>query len=257
MSGLDLESGYQLAGRHVAFVGRLGGANRKQTARIVRSFGGTPVDASDPRLDLLVIGAEELPVGDSEELIPLELRHAAGEGRLEIIGETQLWQRIGLLDPEGFIRRLYTPAMLAELLGVELSVIRRWHRRGLISPVREVLRLPYFDFQEVASARRLAQLLAAGATPQAIERKLEALSNYVPDVDRPLAQLSVIVEGRQILLRQGQGLVEPGGQMRFDFNAAESENGNHELHPAGNEAVEPLARHQLCRLPGLTGTLPC
>jgi tetratricopeptide (TPR) repeat protein len=84
-----------------------------------------------------------------------------------------------------------------------------------------VHRLPYFDFQEVATAQRLAQLLAAGASPDAIEKKLAELSRYVPDVARPLAQLSVIVEGQQILLRQGEGLVEPGGQLRIDFEALE------------------------------------
>jgi tetratricopeptide (TPR) repeat protein len=40
-------------------------------------------------------------------------------------------------------------------------------------------------------------------------------------VERPLAQLAVIVEGRQILLRQGEGLIEPGGQRRIDFDALE------------------------------------
>ena len=110
--------------------------------------------------------------------------------------------------------------MLAELLGVGVSVIRRWQRRGWIVPVREVRRLAYFDFQEVATARRLTELLAAGMTPSAIEKKLAELSRYLPGVKRPLAQLSIIVEGKQLLLRQGDGLVEPGGQLRFDFSAA-------------------------------------
>jgi tetratricopeptide (TPR) repeat protein len=104
-----------------------------------------------------------------------------------------------------------------------VATIRRWHRRGLIVPAREVRRLPYFDFQEVATARRLAQLLATGITPAAIEKKLAELSRFVPEVERPLAQLSVIVEGRQLLLRQGEGLIEPGGQMRFDFEALEEQ----------------------------------
>ncbi len=45
------------------------------------------------------------------------------------------------------------------------------------------------------------------------------MASYLPGVARPLAQLSVIVQGKQILLRQGDGLIEPGGQMRFDFDA--------------------------------------
>ena len=56
--------------------------------------------------------------------------------------------------------------MLADLLQVPVAVIRRWHRRGLIVPARQVRRLPYFDFQEVATARRLAELLSAGQRPR-------------------------------------------------------------------------------------------
>jgi tetratricopeptide (TPR) repeat protein len=64
-------------------------------------------------------------------------------------------------------------------------------------------------------------VLAAGASPPAIEKKLAQLSRYIPDIERPLAQLSVIVEGKQILLRLGEGLIEPGGQLRIDFEALE------------------------------------
>jgi tetratricopeptide (TPR) repeat protein len=88
-------------------------------------------------------------------------------------------------------------------------------------PTREVHRLPYFDFQEVATARRLAELLAAGARPDAIERQLEQLARLVPGVERPLAQLSVIVQGRALLLRQGEGLIDAGGQMRLNFPEAD------------------------------------
>jgi len=114
----------------------------------------------------------------------------------------------------------------------------------LIVPAREVRRLPYFDFQEVATARRLAQLLAAGASPSAIEKKLAELSRFVPEVERPLAQLSVIVEGRQILLRQGEGLIEPGGQLRIDFDALERDHDNGDT-PTDAESTVSLADHIL------------
>lgn len=205
-----------LKDRRVAFLGKLGGLSHRDACRLVRRHGGIAVDEPELPLDILVLGADELPL---TELSTLDepLRDAAARGQLEIISETQFWQRLGLVDSEPFGRRLYTPAMLAQLLGVPLSVIRRWHRRGLIVPTREVHRLPYFDFQEVATARRLAELLSAGARPEEIEAQLEQLARLVPDVERPLAQLSVIVQGRAILLRQGEGLIDTGGQMRLDF----------------------------------------
>ncbi|MEM7785823.1 MAG: tetratricopeptide repeat protein, partial [Planctomycetota bacterium] len=87
-------------------------------------------------------------------------------------------------------------------------------------------KLAYFDFQEVASARRIAQLIASGATPQAIETKLSQLSELFPSLNRPLSQLSVIVEGKSILLRRGGGLVEPNGQRRIDFDSLTEEIAN-------------------------------
>ena len=211
-----------LAGKRVVFVGKLASMARRDAAQLLRKQGAVVVDRPDPSIDLAVVGEEDLPTLDAAGLdawFDGPTREAIDAGAIDVLSETALWQRLGLVDRDHDIERLYTPAMLAELLGVSVAVVRRWHRRGLIHPVREVRRLPYFDFQEVATARRLAELLAAGASPATIERKLGELSRYVPHVDRPLAQLSVIVHGRDILLREGDGLIEPGGQLRFDFDA--------------------------------------
>ncbi|HAY81940.1 MAG TPA: O-linked GlcNAc transferase, partial [Planctomycetaceae bacterium] len=127
-----------LNGLHVSFVGKLGGVNRREAAQLVRKHGGTPVDHRETTADLVVIGADELPLGDDEGLLDEATRQAAAEGKLEIISETQFWQCIGLVEGEQNIRRLYTPAMLAKLLDVSVATVRRWHRRKLIVPVREV-----------------------------------------------------------------------------------------------------------------------
>lgn len=212
-----------LEGRRVALVGRLAGMARREVSQLLRQRGATVVDRPDPSVHLAVVGEAVLPLPDAAglaEWFDAPTRAAIDSGTLEVMAESEFWQQLGLVEREPDIQRLYTPAMLAELLGIPVAVVRRWHRRGLIRPVREVRRLPYFDFQEVATARRLAELLAAGASPAAIERKLAELSRYLPHVQRPLAQLSVIVQGKDILLREGDGLIEPGGQLRFDFDAA-------------------------------------
>ena len=206
---------------------------RREAQQLIRASAGSVVERLDASVDLVIVGESELlPAGGiADSVLDPSQRQRVASGELEVVTETELWQRLGLVEGQQSVRRLYTPAMLADLLTVPVAVIRRWHRHGLIVPAREVRRLPYFDFQEVATARRLAELLAAGVSPAAIERKLEALRQTVPGVERPLAQLSVIIEGKQLLLRQGDGLVDPHGQLRFDFRAL-SESAADEPPPA-------------------------
>jgi tetratricopeptide (TPR) repeat protein len=221
-------------GKRIALVGRFGSMNRREAANVLQSFHATVVDLPRPPLaaqaargtgasaaDWIVVGAEQPPLSQSDLLAP-EFIEAAARGEIEILHETELWQRLGLVDVEQSVRRYHTPAMLADLLGISVRVIRRWHRRGLITPVVTLHKLPYFDYAEVATAKRLATWIAAGASPAAIERRLVDLIQVLPNIRRPLDQLSILVEGKHILLRQGDGLVEPGGQMRFDFDALEA-----------------------------------
>ncbi|MDX1944854.1 MAG: tetratricopeptide repeat protein [Pirellulaceae bacterium] len=113
----------------------------------------------------------------------------------------------------------YTAAMLAELVGVETARIRAWQRRGWLRPVAERHRLAYFDFAELAIARQLAALHRAGWRPAAIARKLAEIERRAPHLQRPLAELAIVLDGRQMLVREGDDLVEPSGQLRIDFDA--------------------------------------
>ncbi|MEL6106565.1 MAG: tetratricopeptide repeat protein [Planctomycetota bacterium] len=214
-----------IAGKRIALVGRFGSMNHREATNVLQSYHAQVIEFTkrsagrgDGGPDWVVIGAEEPPLSQSE-LLGSTTIHAAAQGEVEILHESELWHRIGLVDLESSVRRYHTPAMLADLLGVSVRVIRRWHRRGLITPVATVHKLPYFDYAEVATAKRLATWIAAGASATAIERRLVDLVEVLPNIRRPLDQLSILVEGKQVLLRQGDGLIEPGGQMRFDFDS--------------------------------------
>ncbi len=214
-------SGHDLIGRRIAFYGKLEALNRRDVCEFVRRRGALPVDDAQ-EADVLVVGTDELPLEDLDSFINQGLLAAAASGNLEIVSESKFWQMAGMIEPDSHVKRLYTAAMLARLLNVPLATIRRWHRRGLITPARQVHRLAYYDFQEVATARRLGQLIQSGASPAKIESQLSQLADWFPDVQRPLTQLSIIVEGQDVLLRQGQGLIEPNGQRRIDFDSLES-----------------------------------
>lgn len=113
----------------------------------------------------------------------------------------------------------YTAAMLAELVGVPLWRVRSWQRRGWLVPIEVTHRLAYFDFTEVTVARQLAALFRAGAKPALLERKLAEISRRFPRVARPLAELRLVLDGGVLLVRHGDELLEPHGQLRMDFDA--------------------------------------
>ena len=78
-----------LKDRRVTFVGKLGGLTRREAQQLVRRHGGVPVEKLNASVELVVIGADELPLGEPEELLDEASRQAAAEGRWEIITETQ------------------------------------------------------------------------------------------------------------------------------------------------------------------------
>ncbi|MEO2045503.1 MAG: helix-turn-helix domain-containing protein [Pirellulales bacterium] len=151
------------------------------------------------------------------------IAQAVDSGQIELLQESEFWRRVGLMESPDDVRRLYTPAMLAELLNVSVSAIRRWVRQGTLVACCQVRRLPYFDFAEVSVARHLADLHNAGCSLHVIDRKLRELAAMMPESPRPLAEPGVVVEGRRLFIRRGDELEEPSGQRQLDFDCLADE----------------------------------
>jgi tetratricopeptide (TPR) repeat protein len=116
----------------------------------------------------------------------------------------------------------YTPAMLADLVGVRVARIRYWQKQGWIVPAEQTHRLALFDFAELTVARKLAELTRAGATASVLKRQLPEIKRRYPDVARPLAELSLVIDGRTLLVRRGSDLLDADGQLRLDFHNDDS-----------------------------------
>jgi tetratricopeptide (TPR) repeat protein len=223
-----------LAGRRIAFVGKLASMSRREAEQLVRERGGRVVDRPSADAEIIVVSD---PAGDLQRLVSDwalfddDTRTALTSGAVELVHESELWGRLGLLDVSHGIERLYTPAMLAELLGVPIAAIRQWQRRGALVPKREVRRLAYFDFEEVRVARKLSALLNAGCTLAAVNRRLDELARLLPGWQRPLTNPAVVVEGRRLLVRREEGFSEPSGQLLMDFDVTK---------PQAAAAVEKL-----------------
>ena len=207
-----------LRGERIALVGRLEGMTRTEASKALVAAGATVVTDEGESPTLIVLSDNLTSLADDEAA---HRRYAEGisTGRAALWRQSELWNRLGLVDEQRGVKRLYTPAMLAELLGVPVAAIRRWHRGGALVACRSVRRLPYFDFADVAAARHLAELLKAGCSLHTIDRKLLELSRCMPDVERPLCEPSILVSGRRLFIRRGEELTEPGGQLLIDFDA--------------------------------------
>jgi tetratricopeptide (TPR) repeat protein len=231
-----VESAGALCGERVAFTGTLASMTHRQAQALVEQHGGTATGHVSRQTTILVVGEEGWPL-EADGTTSVKLQQAthwqADGAAVRILRESDWLGVLGLDEHRQELHRQYTPAMLCQLLDVPVSVIRSWERSGLIKPVRRVFRLPYFDFQEVASARRLADLIAAGVPRKEIEASLAKLEAVLGSGQRPLAQLEILAADHKLLYRDAQGLCDPlSGQRLFEFDAAAMEAG-----PAKSEPV--------------------
>ncbi len=74
-----------------------------------------------------------------------------------------------------------------------------------------------------------------------MNRKLETVSRLLADLPRPLADPAVVVDGRRLFIRRGEGLAEPSGQLLIDFDAAKAQAGD----DAGPVAIPFVAQDTL------------
>jgi len=210
-----------LAGERLAFTGTLASMTHKDAHARVVEAGGIATEHVSRQTTMLVIGEEGWPL-EEDGKPSVKLQHAErlrAEGlEIRLVSESDWLGFVGLDGRRGELHRRCTPAMLSQMLDVSVHKIRRWERMGLIKAVSHVCRLPFFDFQEVASARRLAELVEAGVPVKEIQTSLARLETIVGVGARPLAQLDVLASDHHLLYRDDRGrLKTAGGQRLFDF----------------------------------------
>ncbi len=207
-----------LEGERVALTGTLASMTHAQAADLVTQHGGVATEHVSRHTTLLVVGEEGWPLEEdgqpSVKLQQVERLQAEGVA-IRVINESEWLQALGLTEQQAEVRRLYTPAMLSGLLKVSVHLIRGWERLGLIRAVKRVFRLPYFDFQEVTSVRKLSELLNTGVSRRELEASLRSLPSVVRGYVRPLEQLEILASNARVLIRDEHGLLVPSTRQRL------------------------------------------
>lgn len=219
MSEMAMDADF-LRGKQVAFTGRLASMTRKEAAELVRAHGGRSVPAVNPRTSYLVVGQEGWPLRSdgrlTHKLLKAQLLQRRGH-TVRVLAEEDLLARLGLDSRSAEIRRLSTTAELTQLLKVPRDRLRAWLKAGLIRPVETTHGIDYYDFGQVARAKTLCDLIKAGVTANRVRRSLERLRAWAGDVEQPLAQLAILEKDGALLVRVGDALADPTGQLLLEF----------------------------------------
>lgn len=117
------------------------------------------------------------------------------------------------------IHRLYTAAIMADVLAVPPAAIRHWCRGGLLSPAHVAGSVEWFDFQQLVVGRHLARLLGGGLSLREIDATLRDLA---PGGGPAAAEVAgrVRLDGRRISVDEGGRLLAPGRQLQLGFYTA-------------------------------------
>src|SRR5690349_11468135 len=99
-------------------VGKLASMSRRDAESLIQEHGGRLVDCAADEVDVVLLSDETADIKrlSSVEQVDDQLRERVDSGEIELVRESELWARLGLVDAHHDIERLYTAAMLAELV---------------------------------------------------------------------------------------------------------------------------------------------
>lgn len=113
---------------------------------------------------------------------------------------------------------MYTTRQVAELVGLSIGRVRAYARAGLVDVGRRPRGRHRYSFQDVVLLRMAKRLSDARVSARRIKRVMMQLRQRLPQ-GKPLSALRVVVEDRQVLVRERETVWHPeSGQLALDFS---------------------------------------
>ena len=211
-----------LENKRIGLLGKLGAMTRKEACHWLKHYQATVSEKLTGELDLVIIGADELPDEDIQAMLNEKLRERIRQGDTVLVHEHDLWASLGLVDDPS-AKQLYTPAMVASLIKTPVSAVRRWHRIGLLPSIKVAHKLPYFDFEQVQCAKQIAAWVKQGAKVTDLKKQLDDFGSRI--ANRSLIDLDIRIDGRRILLYEDGKLIGSQGQLHLNFDEPSEDQG--------------------------------
>lgn len=115
----------------------------------------------------------------------------------------------------------YSLREAAAFFGISPARLRSWERTALLRPRGGDDAARPFGFRDLVCIKTVLVLLDHGVPLRRIRRTVEEVRGRIPELDQPVAQLRVWLDGSdRVVVRHGDALYEPSGQMVIDFAIA-------------------------------------
>ena len=187
---------------------------RSDAFALVRERGGRPREGVTKDTDVLVVGELGWPLLDDGR--PSNSLAQAKTYGIPIASERQFLEWVGKSAPHDHAKT-YSADQLAALSKVPRTVVDQLAMFGLIEE-RDGL----FGFRDLAAARQIAGLFAAGTTLSRITRSLNDIRKWLPDAR--LSGLRLFPESSdRILVEQIKGRTDQKGQFVLDVAGPEAD----------------------------------
>jgi tetratricopeptide (TPR) repeat protein len=106
----------------------------------------------------------------------------------------------------------FTRQDLCRILRVSDRQLATWQRKGLL-PAAET-----YNFSDLLTLKTIRELRKNDVPIKRIQRSLQAMRQKLGEVEHPLSEFKISLDGRQILVDYEGSKLEPvSGQFRFDF----------------------------------------
>jgi tetratricopeptide (TPR) repeat protein len=113
---------------------------------------------------------------------------------------------------------VYSLGEVAKLLGLSEARLRTLDKSGVASPTGRRRGRRAYTFQDLIALRVARELLAKRVKLREVARAVESIRASLPKVTRPLAELSIASDGKQVVVRTQSGdFVPASGQLLLDF----------------------------------------
>jgi tetratricopeptide (TPR) repeat protein len=180
---------------------------RADAFALVRKHGGKPREGVTKATDVLIVGELGWPLLDDGR--PSNSLAQAKSYRIPIASERQFLEWLGRSAPQEQAKT-YTADQLASLSKLPREVVDQLTMFGLIEA-----RGNLYGFRDLAAARQVAGLLAAGTALSVITKSLSDIRKWLPDAR--LSNLKLFPESAdRILVEQVKGRTDKTGQFVLD-----------------------------------------